>query len=183
MTLDLLFTVVTQGALILWVALALLPRNRVLTDLVIPVIAPAILGLLYLGLVLVAAASLEGGFGSLEAVRRLFRDPHLLLAGWVHFLAFDLFVGAWEARDARTLGISRWLLLPCLASTFLAGRYAFVVHHDVNDNGRNDRNWLGIPSEPSVFSRETRARFGPPSWERASFVLESRDLEVTVEVR
>lgn len=64
-----------------------------------------------------------------------------------------------------------------------AGRYAFVVHHDVNDNGRNDRNWLGIPSEPSVFSRETRARFGPPSWERASFVLESRDLEVTVEVR
>ena len=34
--------------------------------------------------------------------------PYALLAGWIHYLAFDLFTGAWEARDAARLGISRW---------------------------------------------------------------------------
>jgi hypothetical protein len=44
-----------------------------------------------------------------------------LLAGWIHYLAFDLFTGAWEARDARRLRISRWLVAPCLLLTFLFG--------------------------------------------------------------
>ena len=45
----------------------------------------------------------------------------LLLAGWVHYLAFDLFVGSWEVEDARARGVSHWLVLPCLLCTFLAG--------------------------------------------------------------
>ena len=43
----------------------------------------------------------EGGFGSLADVATLFGKPELLLAGWIHYLAFDLFIGAWEVRDAQ----------------------------------------------------------------------------------
>ena len=42
----------------------------------------------------------EGGFGSLADVATLFQKQELLLAGWIHYLAFDLFIGAWETRDA-----------------------------------------------------------------------------------
>ena len=44
-------------------------------------------------------------------VARLFENPYLLLAGWVHYLAFDLFIGAWEVRDARRLEINHLLVV------------------------------------------------------------------------
>jgi len=59
--------------------------------------------------------------GSLQAVTTLFTVPELLLAGWIHFLAFDLFVGAWEVRDAQREGVHHLLVIPCLALTFMAG--------------------------------------------------------------
>jgi len=45
----------------------------------------------------------------------------LLLAGWVHYLAFDLFIGSWEVEDAAANGIPHWLLLPCLFLTLMVG--------------------------------------------------------------
>ena len=40
------------------------------------------------------------GFDTLAGVRLLLSTPEALLAGWVHYLAFDLFIGAWQAEDA-----------------------------------------------------------------------------------
>ena len=62
-----------------------------------------------------------GGFGSLAAVRELFGEPGLLAAGWFHYLAFDLFVGAWIAERAAALGWPHLVVLPLLALTFLFG--------------------------------------------------------------
>ncbi len=58
---------------------------------------------------------------------RLFENPYLLLAGWVHFLAFDLLVGAWEVRDARRVGITHLLVVPCLLLTFMAGPVGLLL--------------------------------------------------------
>ena len=49
----------------------------------------------------------EGGFGSLADVATLFQKQELLLAGWIHYLAFDLFIGAWEVRDCAAQRASR----------------------------------------------------------------------------
>jgi hypothetical protein len=70
----------------------------------------------------------EGGFGSLEDINRLFQNPNLLLAAWFHYLAFDLFVGSWEVRDSQKLGISHWLVLPCLFLTFLLGPLGLLIY-------------------------------------------------------
>jgi hypothetical protein len=69
-----------------------------------------------------------GGFDSLPAVRTLFSNDWALLAGWVHYLAFDLFVGAWIARDAERSGVSRWFLIPILPLTFLFGPGGFLLY-------------------------------------------------------
>jgi len=47
----------------------------------------------------------------------------------VHYLAFDLFVGTWETRDAAGRGISRWLVAPCLLLTFLFGPIGWLSYH------------------------------------------------------
>jgi len=62
-----------------------------------------------------------GGFGSIAEVRALFANDSALAAGWLHYLAFDLFVGAWIVRDGLARGVPRLLILPCLPLTFLFG--------------------------------------------------------------
>jgi hypothetical protein len=54
-------------------------------------------------------------------VRQLFERPGLLAAGWLHYLAFDLFVGTWIARDVAQRGLPHWAVLPCLALCFMFG--------------------------------------------------------------
>ena len=68
------------------------------------------------------------GFNSLTQVAILFSSPYALLAGWVHYLAFDLFIGAWETRDGLRLGLSRWLLLPCQVLTFVFGPLGLALY-------------------------------------------------------
>ncbi|MEO8590991.1 MAG: DUF2141 domain-containing protein [Flavobacteriales bacterium] len=53
------------------------------------------------------------------------------------------------------------------------GRYAIKAFHDVNDNGKLDTNWIGIPSEPYGFSNDAMGTFGPPSFEQAGFVVKT----------
>ena len=85
-------------------------------------------GGVYLGLFGLNLIGADGGFGSLAELARLFENPYLLLAGWVHFLAFDLFVGAWEVRDARRVGIAHLLVVPCLVLTFMAGPVGLLLY-------------------------------------------------------
>jgi len=68
-----------------------------------------------------------GSFETLAGVRQLFTNDWALLAGWVHYLAFDLFVGAWIARDAEQAGVSRWFLIPVLPLTFLFGPAGYLL--------------------------------------------------------
>ncbi len=72
-------------------------------------------------------ADAPGGFDSLDQVMLLVTDPYITLAGWLHYLAFDLFVDAWIVRSAREEGISDWLLLPILVTTFLFGPAGFLA--------------------------------------------------------
>jgi hypothetical protein len=104
-----------------WLLLAALPRQRWPADVVCGWLLPALLASLYLGIVITTWSGHRGGFSSLRELAVLFENPWLLLAGWVHYLAFDLFVGSWIVRDARPRGIRHLLLLPSLAFTFLFG--------------------------------------------------------------
>ncbi|HEU6452531.1 MAG TPA: ABA4-like family protein, partial [Gemmatimonadaceae bacterium] len=57
-----------------------------------------------------------------------FENPWALLAGWVHYLAFDLFVGGWEVRDAQRRGIPHLLVVPALVLTFLFGPGGLLLY-------------------------------------------------------
>jgi hypothetical protein len=127
MTPDTLFQIANPLALVGWMALVLSPLAPRGALLVAGTVVPLVLSLAYAGLVLAFWSGAEGGFGSLPDVMLLFTDPAIALAGWVHYLAFDLFVGAWATRVAREEGIPHLFLLPCLALTFLFGPAGFLA--------------------------------------------------------
>ncbi len=66
-------------------------------------------------------------FGSLAAVASLMSNDWALLAGWVHYLAFDLFIGAVMARRMDQVGISRVVQAPILGATFMLGPIGFLI--------------------------------------------------------
>jgi hypothetical protein len=83
---------------------------------------PAVLAVAYILLIAEGFGAAEGGgFGSIEEVRALFANDSALAAGWLHYLAFDLFVGCWIVREGLPAKVPPVLLVPCLALTFLFG--------------------------------------------------------------
>ncbi|HET7715235.1 MAG TPA: ABA4-like family protein [Bauldia sp.] len=124
---ELIFAIANPVALLGWIGLALFPGRRTVVDGISGVAIPALFALAYAGLVAAFFAGADGGFSSIEAVRALFRSDALLVAGWLHYLAFDLFVGAWEVRTARAEGIPHLLVVPCLVLTFLFGPLGFLA--------------------------------------------------------
>jgi ABA4-like protein len=127
MTPELVFTIVNAAAFLSWAGLAALPGHKTVTRIT-GLAVPALLATLYIAIVAARIGGSGGGFSSLAAVTTLFADPWLLLAGWIHYLAFDLFVGSWEVGDARTRGMSHALVLPCLALTFLFGPAGWLLY-------------------------------------------------------
>lgn len=130
----LIFNLVNLLALIAWGVLILLPRW------------PALLsGVLYLGiglLCLIYASGLIGlvsgvlpsggpsggaDFTTIEGVRAIFGNDAGVAIGWTHYLAFDLFVGLWIARDGDAKAISRLVQAPILLATFMAGPLGLLV--------------------------------------------------------
>jgi hypothetical protein len=120
-------TVGNQAALIGWVILILLPRWDAIV-LVPKYLIPLGLCLLYPLFFLPEFANSGGGYGSLDAIAALFQNPKILAAGWLHYLAFDLFVGAWIAQDADRLGAPRSIQAGLLATTFMFGPVGLALY-------------------------------------------------------
>ncbi|AWW74137.1 hypothetical protein CD351_06810 [Erythrobacter sp. KY5] len=118
-------------AMLAWAALILLPRWPALLSALL-YLGVGALCLLYAGILVslltgLSAGSDGGSFTSIEGVRTLFGSDAGLTLGWVHYLAFDLFVGLWIARDGDAKGISRILQAPVLLATFLCGPVGLLV--------------------------------------------------------
>lgn len=67
-------------------------------------------------------------FGSLGGVMELFKEPALVTAGWIHYLAFDLMAGLFIRYNAQKHGISHWLVIPCLLLTFMFGPVGLLLY-------------------------------------------------------
>lgn len=121
-TFELIFSLCTYTALAGWVLLIFLPKWKPTRILVLSGLASLLIAGVYLVIVLLTIGDEgEGGFGSLEEVAALFENPKALLAGWIHYLAFDLFIGGWEVLNARKYGIPHLWTIPCLVLTLLYG--------------------------------------------------------------
>lgn len=114
-----------------WVLLIFLPRAKVTRAAVHSMLWPVIMGAIYAAL-LVAAMGFglshpDAGF-SFSGVQALFDHPNGILVGWSHYLVFDLFVGAWIARDAQRHSIAHWQTIPCILGSYLFGPVGLLLY-------------------------------------------------------
>lgn len=125
------FQIVNTLALPGWVWLVawlFLPEKWRTQTRYIGLVLPMVLAVCYAATALVHFADAQGGFDSLDNVLSLFKDPGATLAGWIHFLSFDLFVGWCIAQHAIHTGKWRLLVIPCLLLTFMLGPVGLFLY-------------------------------------------------------
>ncbi len=131
---DMIFTITNSYALLMWLILAFAPRREaILTGLFYAGIG--ILACTYAAIIIpLMTGFIDGGSGeaadftTLAGVRQLLSSPGGATAGWIHYLAFDLFVGLWVAGNADKYGFARWLQVLILFFAFMLGPLGLVLY-------------------------------------------------------
>ncbi|MEM6895447.1 MAG: ABA4-like family protein [Bacteroidota bacterium] len=122
------FSISNLIVLPMWLLMLVLPQWKVTRFLIDIKIVPILLSLIYaiyIGISLYTGGMMD--FGSLASVMELFTKENAVLAGWVHYLAFDLLVGMWMLDQNRNLRIHQLLMVPCLIGTFMFGPVGFLL--------------------------------------------------------
>ncbi len=121
MTPDDMFGLANMLALPGWAILIFAPRRWALLNAVPALLIPLLLSALYTGLVLAHFSAAGGGYGTLADVRQLFASDPVLVAGWAHYLAFDMMIGALMAARLDKAGVQRLIQAPIMVSIFMFG--------------------------------------------------------------
>jgi hypothetical protein len=131
-----LFLIANSSVIPFWMLLVFAPHHRVTNALVHSMAGPVLFAVAYAVLV-ITGPFLEpqppgtGSFFSLDGVQTLLANPWSALTAWVHYLAFDLFVGAWEVRDAKRRGLAhRYVVVP-LGFTLMFGPIGLLLYFGV----------------------------------------------------
>lgn len=128
MTPTTIFSIANALVLPMWLLMLIAPKWKVTQFLCNYKLIPLALSLIYV--VYVVTGLLETGipdFGSLDSVMQLFTDEKAVLAGWIHYLAFDLLVGMWMLQENKKIGIHQLLMVPCLLGSFMFGPLGFLL--------------------------------------------------------
>jgi len=128
MTASMVFTIVNLIAMSMWLLMIVLPRWKVTQLLIDYKTIPIVLSLIYAVYIVISlGGSGSMDFSSLDSVMKLFTVENSVLAGWVHYLAFDLLVGMWILDQNKQLGLSHLLIIPCLLGSFTLGPIGFLL--------------------------------------------------------
>ena len=142
-----LFGFVNIVAIVAWVILIFLPRSPIPASVVL-YLGVGMLCLIYaVGLIGIVSGGLdpvgpEGSgmdFSTIAGIQSIFTSQGGTVVGWTHYLAFDLFVGLWIARDADAKAFSRILQAPILLTTFMAGPLGLLIWLLVREKYRGPR--------------------------------------------
>lgn len=122
------FSIANTMAMPMWLLMIILHKWKVTRFLIDYKVVPLLLSLCYVFYV-IANIQAGGGldFGSLSSVMSLFTQENAVMAGWVHYLAFDLLIGMWMLNQNQKLGIHQLLMAPCLFATFMLGPVGFLL--------------------------------------------------------
>jgi hypothetical protein len=124
-----LYLVFSWGMVPFWLLLVAAPHSRVTSRVVHFGALPLLLSVAYALLLFSEdAGNAEANMFSLAGVMAIFDQPQTVVAAWLHYLIFDLFIGAWEVRDAARRQIPHRWVVPCLALTFVFGPVGLLAY-------------------------------------------------------
>jgi len=125
-----LFKLSSLAALPIWALMIFLPRWGVTKRLISSPLVCAAPAALYAALVIPHFTEVWRAVSSpeLSGIAALLGSPIGATVGWLHFLAFDLFVGRWIYLDGRERGVPAWVMAPVLFLTLMLGPCGFLLY-------------------------------------------------------
>ena len=129
---ELTFRLLNFGILPPWMLMIFVPEwkgTKWMVDRKLPVYILAVAYLILLLEHLMTAPEGSGvDFMSLTSIQNAFMQDKVMLVGWIHYLAFDLFVGMWELKDAQKNQLPHYWLVPCLFFTMMYGPVGLILY-------------------------------------------------------
>ncbi len=116
------------SAMPMWALMILLPKWKVTRFLIDYKVVPIVIAIIY-AVYIFLSISADGAmdFGSFASVKELFTKDNTILAGWMHYICFDLLIGMWMVNQNRETKIHQLLMAPCLFFTFMFGPIGFLL--------------------------------------------------------
>jgi hypothetical protein len=122
------FSIANILAFTMWLLLIILPNWKATRFLIDYKVVPIFLSLVYAFYIiqsLISGSAMD--FGSLQSVMQLFTVENAVLAGWLHYLVFDLLVGMWMIDQNKALKIHPVIMAPILIATFMIAPVGFLL--------------------------------------------------------
>jgi hypothetical protein len=133
---DTLYIVANSVAFIGWLFLLASPWIPRVADMIAGIAIPLLLAVAYAVLMFFFVDLSAGGFDTLANLMKLFGRPEAVLVGWLHYLAFDLFIGSWQVETARREGIPFAWIIPALVLTLFLGPIGLLTFMAIRLIGR-----------------------------------------------
>lgn len=130
MTTETLFTLANTSMLFFWFCLIALPKTKITETLIAYPYVPLGLSFFYLFFMRQGSGLAEADFSTLDGILTLYKNstPEMAAAGWMHYLAFDFWVGAWMLRESQKKNLPQGLIILPLLSTFLLGPVGVLLY-------------------------------------------------------
>jgi len=124
---SIIFSLSNSFVLFGWILLLVFPNWKYTSNIVLYVVV-LILALIYTAIILTTIQHFDvSSFSTLSNVKTLFQNDNALTAGWIHYLAFDLFVGYYIVNEGKKLSFARWQYTLCLPFTFMFGPIGLLM--------------------------------------------------------
>ncbi len=127
---DVVFQIASFLVMPQWLLMIFAPRWSVTQFLVRSFLIPVLLACFYAYYLFSGGPMDFAAFGTLSGVKGMFQNggDGVMLAGWIHYLAFDLMVGGVVLRDSQKRKIAHgWVVVP-LAFCFMLGPVGLLLY-------------------------------------------------------
>lgn len=116
--------------LIAWGAIIISPQKKISRILISYPWIPLTLSFFYIYFIIISGGLMEADFSSLNGIVNLFKNatPESAAAGWLHYLAFDFWVGTWIIKHSRKEKISNKIIVLPLLLTFILGPVGILAY-------------------------------------------------------
>ena len=130
MTYEIIFNIYNTGILIFWLFLLVFPKSKLTQKMTDFPWIPLVIAFGYIYFLGTSDSIFSVDFSSLSGLTEMFQNsnPRGVAAGWLHYLAFDFWVGCWILRDSQKKGVKHAFIIFPMLCTFMLGPVGIIIY-------------------------------------------------------
>ena len=130
MNYEIIFNIYNTGILIFWFFLLVFPKSKLTQKMTDFPWIPLVIAFGYIYFLGTSDSIFSVDFSSLSGLTEMFQNsnPRGVAAGWLHYLAFDFWVGCWILRDSQKKGVKHVFIIFPMLFTFMLGPVGVIIY-------------------------------------------------------